>query len=150
MSRKINLILLILLITMAVAGCATSISTIKAEPAVYVGKNVTVAGEVSLEIPIPFMDFSLFQIDDGSGRMFLISGGTYHIGDSILTSARVIGITEKDSKKAAAEITRETANFMVENGIAEPVTAANLSKKLIRLIAALGEQLEGSYFLITK
>jgi hypothetical protein len=150
MYKKIISILIISSFILAAAGCATSIDRIKAEPALYVGSDVVISGEVSLEIPIPFMDYTVFQVDDATGRMFLLSSGNYHIGDRMTASARVIGITEKGSRTAAAEIKRDTADFLVKHSIAEPAAADKLSKKLFLLIAAFGGEIEGSYFLLSE
>ncbi|MBI9108992.1 MAG: hypothetical protein JEZ04_19775 [Spirochaetales bacterium] len=150
MNRKAGFTLIMIIFILSAAGCATPIHRIKSEPEVFVGREVRVSGEVTLEIPIPFMDFSIYQIDDGTGRIFLISGGTHHIGDRLQSSAEVIGITKKGSKTAAAEITEKTADFLVKHKMADPGAAEKLSKKLFRLIAALGEQVEGSYFLMSK
>ncbi len=133
-----------------ISGCATSISSIKTEPAYYVGKDVTVSGEVTLEAAIPFMDYTIFQIDDGSGRMFIMSSEIFHIGDRLQSRAKDIGITEKGSATAAAEIKKDTADFLVKHGIAEQSAANKLSKKLFLLIAAFGEKAEGSYFLMAE
>lgn len=148
--KKRILTAMIITTVLLTVGCATSINSIKSNPGSYVGNDVTIKGKVILEIPIPFIDYSIFHIEDNSAKMFLISRGNYHIGDRIHDRARVIGITEKKSKNAAAEITAATANFLTEHGIADHAEAANLSKKLFKLIAAFGVSTEGSYFLISQ
>lgn len=150
MKKNIFHILVIITAVLTAAGCATSINSIKTEPARYVGQNVTVSGEVTLEAAIPFMEYSIFQIDDGSSRMFIMSSDVYHIGDRLKSGAKVIGVTGKGSKTAAAHIKKDTADFLVQHGLAEKAAADKLSKKLFLLIAAFGEKMEGSYFLMAE
>ncbi|HAK44416.1 MAG TPA: hypothetical protein DCO79_00625 [Spirochaeta sp.] len=145
--KKINILsagLLLILIT----GCATTLGGIKDEPSKYAGNDATINASVALEVPLPFLDYSLYQIKDDTDRMFLFTDKKYNIGDRIFTRVHVIGISDGKSVSAFEEIAQQTTNFLAKNKMETPAKARALSQKLIRLIATLGSEAEGSYFLI--
>ena len=82
--------------------------------------------------------------------MFLFTDKKYNIDDRIFAKVHVIGIADGKSVSPFEEIAQQTANFMVENDMESKSKARALSQKLIRLIATLGKEAEGSYFLIAK
>ncbi len=57
------------------AGCASgaSISQVKTNPGRYVEKNVTLAGTVTSSWSVPLVPFKMFQVDDGTGEMLVLS-----------------------------------------------------------------------------
>lgn len=56
------------------AGCAaTRISAINGDPARYMDKDVTIAGQVVSSFA--FMNQGAFELDDGTGRMWVWSSG---------------------------------------------------------------------------
>jgi hypothetical protein len=58
-----------------VAGCASgaSISQVKTNPGRYVDKNVTVNGTVTSSWGIPLVPFKMYQVDDGTGEILVLS-----------------------------------------------------------------------------
>lgn len=75
MARKSRIVLAALpvLVTLFLAGCPTrtSIADINRDPGRYSGKEVTIAGRVSDSMGA--LGTGAFQVDDGTGRMWVIS-----------------------------------------------------------------------------
>jgi hypothetical protein len=71
--RKLSLITLVTALTMLLAGCPTrtSIERINRDPGRYVGKEVAVAGHVTSSFGA--LGTGVFEIDDGTGRMWVYS-----------------------------------------------------------------------------
>jgi hypothetical protein len=71
--RKVSLITLVTALTMLLAGCPTrtSIERINRDPGRYVGKEVAVAGHVTSSFGA--LGTGVFEIDDGTGRMWVYS-----------------------------------------------------------------------------
>ena len=147
--KKINL-LLTTIILIILTGCATNLGGIKSNPAKYAGNDVTISARVALEVPIPFLAYSLYQIKDDTDRMFLFTDKKYNIDDRIYTRVHVIGISDGKSISVFEEIAQQTTNYLVKNNMESPAKARALSQKLVRLIATLGSVTEGSYFLIAE
>ena len=131
-------------------GCATTLEGIKDNPATYAGNDVTIDAVIALEVPIPFLDYSLYQIKDSTDRMFLFTDKKYNIEDKIFARVHVIGISDDKSASIFEEVAQQTANFLSKKKMEEPSRARALSQKLVRLIYTLGSKAEGSYFLIAE
>jgi hypothetical protein len=58
-----------------VAGCASgaSVAQVKSNPGRYVDKNVTVRGTVTSSWGIPLVPFKMYQVDDGTGEILVVS-----------------------------------------------------------------------------
>ena len=63
----------LLAILVLTAGCATKISDIKANPAQYEGKEITVSGTVSEVFWLAILSTGAYQIDDGSGTIWVVT-----------------------------------------------------------------------------
>ena len=59
----------------ATAACATgtSVGQLKTNPGRYVDRNVTVHGTVTSSWGIPLVPFKMFQVDDGTGEILVVS-----------------------------------------------------------------------------
>jgi hypothetical protein len=57
------------------AACATgaSIGQVKTNPGRYVDRNVTVVGTVTTAWGIPLVPLKMYQIDDGTGEILVVS-----------------------------------------------------------------------------
>ncbi len=57
------------------AGCASgaSIGQVKTNPGRYVDNNVTVQGTVTNSWGIPLVPFKMYQVEDGTGEMLVLS-----------------------------------------------------------------------------
>lgn len=64
-----------LILTLLISGCGfhTSISKIRYEPEKYKDKEVSIKGRVSETIGIPFVQKGAYQVDDGSGKIWVLS-----------------------------------------------------------------------------
>ncbi len=58
-----------------VVGCASgaSVAQVKTNPGRYVEKNVSFSGTVTSSWGIPLLPFKMFQVDDGTGEMLVVS-----------------------------------------------------------------------------
>lgn len=58
-----------------IAGCASgaSIGQLKTNPGRYVDRNVTVHGTVTSSWGIPMVPFKMYQVDDGTGEILVVS-----------------------------------------------------------------------------
>jgi hypothetical protein len=84
-----------------VAGCASgaSVAQVKTNPGRYVDKNVTVRGTVTSSWGIPLVPFKMYQVDDGTGEILVLS-----------QSERV------PSKGARVKVTGKVGEFAVFGG----------------------------------
>ncbi len=74
--KKLSIILAmvaLLAILLCTAGCATKISDIQANPAQYEGKEITISGTVSEVIWVGILSSGAYQIDDGSGTIWVVT-----------------------------------------------------------------------------
>jgi hypothetical protein len=71
---KILLSILVGLATLCLAGCPqrTSIASIRRYPAHFAGREVTIASRVTNSFGA--MGQGVFEVDDGSGRLWVFSG----------------------------------------------------------------------------
>lgn len=60
-----------------VAGCASraSIGQVTTNPGRYLDHSVTVSGTVTSSWGVPFVPLKLYQVDDGTGEMLVVSDG---------------------------------------------------------------------------
>ncbi len=73
MQSRILLVALVLVVTLGLAACPerTSIAKVQHYPGHFAGKEVTIAGRVVTSFGA--MGQGAFQLDDGSGRMWVFS-----------------------------------------------------------------------------
>jgi hypothetical protein len=93
-----------------VAGCASgaSIGQVKTNPGRYVDKNVTVHGTVTSSWGIPLVPFKMYQVNDGTGEILVISQHertpskgarvkvTGKVGEFAMLGGRSIGLHMKE------------------------------------------------------
>jgi hypothetical protein len=92
------------------AGCATgaSVAQVKTNPGRYVDRNVTVHGTVTSSWGIPLVPFKMYQVDDGTGEILVLSQHervpakgarvrvTGKVGEVALLGGRSIGLHMKE------------------------------------------------------
>ena len=63
------------IILLLVSGCAfhTRISKIRYEPQKYENRQVSVKGKVSETMGLPFVQKGIYQVDDGTGKIWVVS-----------------------------------------------------------------------------
>lgn len=64
---------LVLVFAVSSCGLYTSISKINREPQKYQGKRVLVKGKVVETLAIPFVQKGMYKIDDGTGKIWIMS-----------------------------------------------------------------------------
>lgn len=64
-----------LILIFLVSGCVfhTSISRIKKDPQEYEGESVSIKGKVVETAGIPFVQKGIYQVDDGTGKIWVVS-----------------------------------------------------------------------------
>jgi len=67
--------ILLFILVFAVFGCGwhTHISEINDRPQEYKDKQVSIKGKVIETLSIPFVQKGLYQMDDGSGKIWIVS-----------------------------------------------------------------------------
>jgi len=73
--RHSNHIYLFIIFAILLSGCAfhTRISSIRDRPQKYQDKKVTISGKVVETLSIPFVQKGMYQMDDGTGKIWVIS-----------------------------------------------------------------------------
>lgn len=63
------------LFAIVTAACASgaSVGQLKTNPGRYVDKNITVRGTVTSSFGIPLVPFKMYQVDDGTGEILVLS-----------------------------------------------------------------------------
>jgi len=73
MSRKTSFVFIACLLTLLFTACERQkIADITADPALFEGKEVSVAGEVT-GFSVGALGMGLYQIDDGTGKLYVLS-----------------------------------------------------------------------------
>ena len=73
-AKRISYFLTVLVMGFALVACErTKIGNITADPGHFMNKEVNVAGEVTQSIG--FMGKGIYQIDDGTGRLWVLANG---------------------------------------------------------------------------
>lgn len=70
-----RIVALLLVIILLASGCAfrERISEIKHSPQKYQGKQVHIKGKVVETLGIPFVQKGIYEIDDGTGKIWIVS-----------------------------------------------------------------------------
>jgi hypothetical protein len=78
MTRAPHLVVAAVLLAVFTAACASgaSVGQLKTNPGRYVDKNVTVRGTVTSSWGIPLVPFKMYQVDDGTGEILVVSDDT--------------------------------------------------------------------------
>jgi hypothetical protein len=70
----IRTVVILVIFVFALSGCfSVSISDIKDNPQKYSGKQVLIKGEVTETLSVPFLQEGMYQINDGTGKIWVIS-----------------------------------------------------------------------------
>jgi hypothetical protein len=75
MTRATRLLSIAVVSTIIVAGCASGvrIAELKSQPDKYQNKTISVTGTVTNAFGIPLVPFQLYNVDDGSGEITVVS-----------------------------------------------------------------------------
>ena len=84
------LILLVVIILVTVCASVVHINDIKQRPRDYHDKHITISGTVDDVITLPILGVGVYQIDDGSGQIWVKpSGDVPYKGDRVRVSGTV-------------------------------------------------------------
>lgn len=59
------------------SGCSEKIGDIREAPEQFQGKTVRIKGTVTEVVEIPFTDKGVFQVSDGSGKIWVVPSGVF-------------------------------------------------------------------------
>ena len=78
MTRAGRLLSIAVVSTIIVAGCASGvrIAELKSQPDKYQNKTISVTGTVTNAFGIPLVPFQMYNVDDGSGEITVVSRGS--------------------------------------------------------------------------
>ncbi|MCD6326445.1 hypothetical protein J7M28_02675 [bacterium] len=74
--KKTFAVCLVLACVLIIVGCRVKIGNILAEPDKYRDKQVTVFGEVTRKLPIPFLETAGYVLKDETGEMWVLTRRT--------------------------------------------------------------------------
>jgi hypothetical protein len=97
-----------MIFTIFACGLTTDISRIRENPQRYEGKKVSVKGQVVETLSIPFVQKGMFQIDDGTGKIWVMS--------QLRAPFRGDKLTVKGTVKAGLVINEQTYGIIIVEG----------------------------------
>lgn len=130
------------------AGCSTSVSALRGDPARYVGRTLTISGQVGRVIPIPFTEYSVYTLEDRGGSIPVFSSRQRENGARVVIRAEVVGYADTGDEREAERAARSVREFLVENELAGEESAQRIADGIIGTMSRLQGALEGTYFLI--
>ena len=88
---KILCFISLLLIILSIYGCASyvSISDIKSDPSKYQDKQVIVKGKVAESLGLPFMQKGMYQLDDGTDTIWVLSKNVPFRGEKVTVKGTI-------------------------------------------------------------
>jgi len=87
---RIGALFLILVFLASGCGFHLQISQIRHEPLKYRDKEVIVKGQVVETLGIPFVQKGIFQVDDGTGKIWVVSQKRRPVrGDAVIVKGKV-------------------------------------------------------------
>lgn len=147
-SRRGVIVIGVAVALIALAGCATPIARIEANPSAYAGETVTVRGIVVDAFNVPGIDLSFYSLSDGSARMPVAARQNRVEGESVRVQVRVVAIAGRAAAQQAADAVDELADVLVERDIVSRDRARSVARRIIRAIRNIGRGITGSYLLV--
>ncbi len=100
---------LFVIFAFALTGCfRVSISDIKDNPQKYSGKQVLIRGQVIETLSIPFVQEGMYQVNDGTGKIWIISQAR--------VPARGENVTVKGEVKTGFTVADRTFGTVIAEG----------------------------------
>jgi hypothetical protein len=130
------------------AGCSTSVSALRGDPARYVGRTLSISGEVGRVIPIPFTEYSVYMLEDRSGSIPVFSNRERESGSRVMIRAEVVGYADTGDEREAERAAKSVREFLVKHELAGEESARRIADGIIGTVSRLQTALEGTYFLI--
>lgn len=107
--------ILLLLLSIILFSCSTKIADLRTNPEKYAGEIVTVMGEVTKLIKIPFTDYSFFEISDKSDNIIVFTLVEHKIKDVVKFKAKVLGYDSTNQEASTLSIIESVEGFILNN-----------------------------------
>lgn len=132
MKKIISTLILFVLGSIAFANGTTDIADIQAQPRLYVGETLKIAGDVTQVRSIPLSDYELQSVYDGTGMLSLLTNIPRSVGDSLEPVVEIIGLNTEGAEEASDGLANSLARSLEEQGWLTPQEARNMAEKLDR------------------
>ncbi len=143
---------ILLLLIVSCATAAASVSSIQGDPDRYVGRTVTVQGEVGAGSNVPFLDASVYLLsdesDDGASMGVIGTGGAPETGEFHRVEVKVAGITQDRTADVADSAVSVVADFLVDQNIVGRDDADGVATRIVEFAESAGGFAAGSYLLV--
>lgn len=139
--------LIVLAFLIVASSCVTKIADLKSNPLKYANTTVSVNGEITKLIKIPFTDYRFYEIKDNTDNIIVFSLNDRNKGDIITIKAEVIVYDSSNHKQSTEKIMESISNFLVDNGI-ESKSSDKIISTLTNGAIELLSNIEKTYFLI--
>lgn len=146
MNKRIQTALLLLGVLLLMAGCATTIADIQADPGQYAGQDVSLSGEVERVISIPLTALQVYELKDATESMAVFSVKEKKKGQRVSITARVVGFD--GSSESAEKSAQVLADFLKDQEVLNPALADKAATKALDIIKGVAKAAKGSFFLI--
>lgn len=141
--KLISIIVLFFLIT----SCATKIADLKSNPTKYANTTVSVNGEITKLIKIPFTDYRFYEIEDKTDNIIVFSINDRKKGDIVTIKAEVIVYDSTNHKKSTKNIMESLSNFLSDNNL-KSENSEKVISSITKVAVDLLAKFEATYFLI--
>lgn len=141
-------IVLSLITILTLSSCVTKIGDLKANPKEYAGQVVTVSGEVTKVVKIPFTDYSFIELRDSSDDILVFTLSDYRKKDIITTRTEVVSYDSSRGEESTLKVIKALEGFFIENNIFDKDSVKKPAKTIGKFISKSLNALEATYFLI--
>ncbi|QEN03258.1 hypothetical protein EW093_00570 [Thiospirochaeta perfilievii] len=143
MKKIITIILMVSLFS-----CTTNIESLKSNPSKYVGEVVTVRGEVSKLVKIPFTDYTFFEIVDKSDNILVFTLKPHTKGDLVTIKTKVIGFDAQNSQESTQVLITNIENFLLNNIKLDEEKLKKNAKSIGETLSKALSAIDATYFLL--
>lgn len=140
--------ILLILISITMFSCVTTIGNLKKDPGKYVGQIVTVKGEVTKLIRIPFTDYLFFEIKDQTDNIIVFTLAEHNKGDYITIKSKVVGFDSSDEKKSTKVIIENIEKFLINNIKLDEVKLKKTAKTIGGTLSKVLSGMDATYLLL--
>lgn len=129
-------------------GCTTSVDALKTNPRKYAGQTVRVRGNVDSSFTIPFTDYTVFILNDTTGRIAVFTLKDKVKNTTTAFEAYIVAIDGEEAGDSASEGVVALENYLLEKGVMEE--GDETIEIIVKAINKIAGAFEGTYFLIEK
>ncbi|MGL1891724.1 MAG: hypothetical protein OCD02_08855 [Spirochaetaceae bacterium] len=140
--------IILILLSFSLLSCVTTIENLKDEPVKYAGTVVSIRGEVTNKINIPFTDYSLLELTDSTGKIIIFSVNDYNKSDKVRLKTKVIAFDSENLEQSTQNIISSIENFLIEKLSSDKKSVSKASKNIGKTVSAILNKIEATYFLI--